>query len=1052
MATHHGFLLEFPFIRIDAFDGDPAVVNPYTGQAPLFYLLSHAHTDHLVGLDSPHFSGTIYCTPQTRTLLLETQTAADRVRYEELGKAVGKRKKFANLQRKKTAVRGGTANGFDRIKEVRYNQPTVIPGPDGTSVTVTALDANHCPGSAMFLITGPSPSLSGRPATILHTGDVRAEDWWIEALRRNPLVQPYLAPPVEAGGQRRAGGLERVYLDTSSVLLDEELVQKDEATSALVSLMARYPPETRFFLNAWTWGYEDILKAVHRHFDEPIHLDAYKHKIYTSPSFSTYDPLLASHGTTSLYPPSSSSSSAALQPSPSLHAPATFEPFSTAAPSRPSSATSNGKGKGKSKTQEEPPNPPKPLRFHACERRWRCDVVWASGVGCFCWEVEHLPLLRGPKRLKTAGGAGEGEKVVFVNPAEMPRSRWEEYRVEVEERVGAWEREEKENREGKGRKGKRAKWKKEEKEEGEAKLPNSLIVPLSRHSSLPELLRLVSLFSPHSLTPLTLAQPLPPSHGVPAEKQHLGWDYLQLPSLFAEALAEGGEERVRREAKEHVKLLRRQMRARQRLSGVVSSAGGGGGEEEEDLGGLVEPKWVREMGRKGMNIEGGLEVVREVVGWSSGKWGKGEKEAKEKGGEEEQEVLVLDTDEEEEEEEAPRLLSSAAPSAAALSAPTSAYHRPPNKSYNDPRRAAELARRPSPFLDVFKPPPPPLASCSAAYTVPATAPGTSTTTLLPPASIHSNSTSICHSSPPPPSSRLSNPPAHAASSLRKRDRDRTPEPTLIPSTFTARTAATTASTGRTLRKSVTFAASPSPRQRLQKRRAASEEEVVKEEEEENGEEREREETCTVGSFLLDPDEGRKKRRRLAADEEQQEQERLGTALLPPLPLTTSISATEYATPAIFRFQHLSTSTSATASSSASSTVLTPTVLHPPPSSSSSSSSHPSLLPAPAPPPEQDPRMKNNKPRITSRPSGSPASRARRAAICKALRRGGGVGGAVAVVRKEKEEKENERTPRAGEKGEKGWPATTASPSSFRTVEASTSPYQWSTGVSGSGTA
>jgi L-ascorbate metabolism protein UlaG (beta-lactamase superfamily) len=67
MSTHHGFssspsppeklepsanslqVKEFPWIRVDAFDGDPSVVNPYTGQAPHFYLLTHAHTDHITG-------------------------------------------------------------------------------------------------------------------------------------------------------------------------------------------------------------------------------------------------------------------------------------------------------------------------------------------------------------------------------------------------------------------------------------------------------------------------------------------------------------------------------------------------------------------------------------------------------------------------------------------------------------------------------------------------------------------------------------------------------------------------------------------------------------------------------------------------------------------------------------------------------------------------------------------------------------------------------------------------------------------------------------------
>lgn len=63
--------------------------------------------------------------------------------------------------------------------------------------------------------------------------------------------------------------------------------------------MKCYPPHTRFFINTWTWGYEDILKAIARAFDSKvrfpdikavtcfhtirkIHVDRYKHDVYTS--------------------------------------------------------------------------------------------------------------------------------------------------------------------------------------------------------------------------------------------------------------------------------------------------------------------------------------------------------------------------------------------------------------------------------------------------------------------------------------------------------------------------------------------------------------------------------------------------------------------------------------------------------------------------------------------------------------------------------------------------------------------------------------------------
>ncbi len=72
--------------------------------------------------------------------------------------------------------------------------------------------------------------------------------------------------------------------------------------------MSLYPPSTRFFLNLWTWGYEEIYKAIARTFGakvclrilpcDPcltlgtqIHLDRYKHGVY---SHITGDPFLRS--------------------------------------------------------------------------------------------------------------------------------------------------------------------------------------------------------------------------------------------------------------------------------------------------------------------------------------------------------------------------------------------------------------------------------------------------------------------------------------------------------------------------------------------------------------------------------------------------------------------------------------------------------------------------------------------------------------------------------------------------------------------------------------
>lgn len=58
--------------------------------------------------------------------------------------------------------------------------------------------------------------------TVLHTGDVRADTRFIDSLKRNPILQEFLAPASVyqkakslVGGGRRV--LDRIYLDTAAM-------------------------------------------------------------------------------------------------------------------------------------------------------------------------------------------------------------------------------------------------------------------------------------------------------------------------------------------------------------------------------------------------------------------------------------------------------------------------------------------------------------------------------------------------------------------------------------------------------------------------------------------------------------------------------------------------------------------------------------------------------------------------------------------------------------------------------------------------------------------
>ncbi|GAA5923368.1 hypothetical protein JCM1841_006501 [Sporobolomyces salmonicolor] len=695
MSTHHGFLKEFPFIRVDAFDGDPAVKNPFTGKAPHFYLLTHAHTDHITGLNSPHFAGRIYATPVTKYLIENTMEAADRVLCEEFGERVKPRKKFANLKKWRKSA-GGVHNtgktGMDNIKEIQLDTPTVIDGPDGV-VTVTAIDANHCPGSCMFLIEGV---VECTHRAVLITGDIRAEPWWTASLAHNPLLSKYVVwnPPSDKGKERAvdaglsarpAFALDCVYLDTSGVMLDEELVTKDEAIEWVVDLMAQYPPDTRFFINAWTWGYEELLKSVYRAFGEQIHLDWYKHRIYTSSPVKSHDPLLAALGSQD---PVHHSPPSTTGPSPSLRAP----------PADPAASTS----------VLPPLPPPKPLRFHACERRWKCDHVWADGIGCYEWDEKYLDGRHGGERRKKLlrpgsgeylkedgsvgsykkGGDGEG-LVVYVNPSEMPRWRWEAYRRAVERKLMEW----KERQQGGGgdADGKEKGKKRKAPGDDDGGLPRNLIVPLARHSTLPELQRFVALFRPQTLYPLTIAE----------DRQHPARDYCSLPTLFSSHLAPRGISRLRAESNAYRKMLVAS-KARPRSHAFNPSSAAQDIDEEAGQW-LAEPEWEREMRKKGLNIEGGKEVVEEVIEWVKKlEKGMGDKRRK----------VAQDEEEEEEEtkEDSFRAPSSALPFGRKLSCGHSSLVQPTAGFFptlcQSSISSTSSALLPSPFLDGPTPPRP----------------------------------------------------------------------------------------------------------------------------------------------------------------------------------------------------------------------------------------------------------------------------------------------------------------------------------------------------------
>ncbi|KAL4892511.1 DNA repair metallo-beta-lactamase-domain-containing protein [Aspergillus ambiguus] len=156
-----GFSLCVDAFRYGAVDGCSA------------YFLSHFHSDHYVGLTSSWRHGPIYCSRPT-----------------------------ANLVRQQLKVDARWLVGLE------FEKKTEVPGTGG--VQVTLIEANHCPGSALFLFEKPMGSGSGsRVQRVLHCGDFRAS----AAQVNHQLLRPEIVD--SRTGQKRPQRIDVCYLDTT---------------------------------------------------------------------------------------------------------------------------------------------------------------------------------------------------------------------------------------------------------------------------------------------------------------------------------------------------------------------------------------------------------------------------------------------------------------------------------------------------------------------------------------------------------------------------------------------------------------------------------------------------------------------------------------------------------------------------------------------------------------------------------------------------------------------------------------------------------------------
>lgn len=243
MSTFNGIVSEFPDIRIDFFRHDADV------QPPLACFLSHVHSDHLAGLESLR-SPFVYCSAATREILLRLERYPCRINYAK-GLLEARQQTYKHLSKV--------------LKPLPLETPTTIELSPGREIQVTLFDANHCPGAVMFLI-------ESNDKAIIYTGDIRSEPWFVNTISRNPNLVEYTS------GLKT---LDKIYLDTSFTE-DVPFQTKAQGIAELLCKVSKYPSDTVFHFQAWTYGYEDVWVALSKALKSQVHVDDYKLRIYGS--------------------------------------------------------------------------------------------------------------------------------------------------------------------------------------------------------------------------------------------------------------------------------------------------------------------------------------------------------------------------------------------------------------------------------------------------------------------------------------------------------------------------------------------------------------------------------------------------------------------------------------------------------------------------------------------------------------------------------------------------------------------------------------------------
>ncbi|KAF3954634.1 hypothetical protein ACB098_04G042700 [Castanea mollissima] len=203
--------------------GLPFSVDTWTSSSKRkrHHFLTHAHKDHSFGISS-HFAFPIYSTLLTKSLVLQ--------HYPQLDDSL-----FVGIE---------------------IGQSVVVDDPDG-AFTVTAFDANHCPGAVMFLF-------EGNFGNILHTGDCRLTAECVQSLPKKFVGKKGKVPRCQ---------LDYVFLDCTFGKFHQNLPSKHSAIQQVINCIWKHPDAPVVYLTCDLLGQEEILANVSQTFGSKIYVD-----------------------------------------------------------------------------------------------------------------------------------------------------------------------------------------------------------------------------------------------------------------------------------------------------------------------------------------------------------------------------------------------------------------------------------------------------------------------------------------------------------------------------------------------------------------------------------------------------------------------------------------------------------------------------------------------------------------------------------------------------------------------------------------------------------